>query len=215
MPNMGIGFASSVVFKRQNRFLMYIPDITHRGAVGSLRFLTDVLIEEKSARPKLKFKEFDIPHLAETIWFADRPEWNPITVTLYDVAETNPAWEWITKIYNIRNEGGDIKMNFYGSLYSNFKRNVKIFMLDGCGYAMEAWTYMNAFPTDIDFGEVDMGQNNAMKVTMTLRYDRAYWEKCTKEVIGLASSLMFPENEPDAIGSVPGFIIPNELEPPI
>lgn len=209
---MGIGFASSVVFKRQNRFLMYIPEVTHRGANAN-RFLTDILIEEKSARPKLSFKPFEVPHLAETIWFADRPEWQPIVVTLFDVAETSPAWEWISNIYNIRNDNGDVRMNFYGSLNGNFKKNIKIFMLDGCGYAMEAWTYMNAFPTEIDFGEVDMAQNNVMKVTMTLRYDRAYWEKCTDAVKNLASNLMFPEIEPDAIGSVPGFIIPNELEP--
>ena len=56
MPNMNIGFASTAIFKRQNRFVMHIPDITHIGS-SATRVYNRVLIEEKAARPKLSYKE--------------------------------------------------------------------------------------------------------------------------------------------------------------
>ena len=98
---MGIGFASSVVFKRQNRFIMHIPDVTHVGN-SSVRIYNKVLLEEKSARPKLSYKEIEVNHVIETIRFAGRPEWDNLQVSLYDVAQSNPAWGWITSNYYLR-----------------------------------------------------------------------------------------------------------------
>jgi len=66
MANMGIGFASQVLFKRQNRFIMYIPDITH--TVTGQRAISKVMVEEKSSRPNISFKEIEVPHLIETIY---------------------------------------------------------------------------------------------------------------------------------------------------
>lgn len=201
MANMGIGFASQVLFKRQNRFIMYIPDITHTGT--GQRAISKALVEEKSARPNISFKEIEVPHLIETIYFAGRPDWKPLKVTLYDVSNGNPAWDWIKANYAVDSNNGQVSVQYKGSLSSisntlslqtssNFKRTIQIFMLDGCGNAIEAWTYMNAFPTDVEFGETDMTGNDVMKVNLTLRYDRAYWESCSAEMNSLVQSYMFP-----------------------
>jgi hypothetical protein len=201
MANMGIGFASQVLFKRQNRFIMYIPDITH--TVTGQRAISKALVEEKSARPNISFKEIEVPHLIETIYFAGRPDWKPLKVTLYDVSNGNPAWDWIKANYAVDSNNGQVSVQYKGSLSSisntlslqtssNFKRTIQIFMLDGCGNAIEAWTYMNAFPTDVEFGETDMTGNDVMKVNLTLRYDRAYWESCSAEMNSLVQSYMFP-----------------------
>ena len=198
---MGIGFASQVLFKRQNRFIMYIPDITHTGT--GQRSISKALVEEKSARPNISFKEIEVPHLIETIYFAGRPDWKPLKVTLYDVSNGNPAWDWIKANYAVDSNNGQVSVQYKGSLSSisntlslqtssNFKRTIQIFMLDGCGNAIEAWTYMNAFPTDVEFGETDMTGNDVMKVNLTLRYDRAYWESCSAEMNSLVQSYMFP-----------------------
>lgn len=198
---MGIGFASQVLFKRQNRFIMYIPDITH--TMTGQRAISKALIEEKSARPNISFKEIEVPHLIETIYFAGRPDWKPLKVTLYDVANDNPAWDWVKANYSVYSNNGQVSVQYKGSLSnisntlslqtsSNFKRTIKIFMLDGCGNAIEAWTYMNAFPTDVEFGETDMTGNDVMKVNLTLRYDRAYWETCDDQMNSLVQSYMFP-----------------------
>ena len=198
---MGIGFASQVLFKRQNRFIMYIPGITH--TLTGQRAISKALVEEKSARPNISFKEIEVPHLIETIYFAGRPDWKPLKVTLYDVSNGNPAWDWIKANYAVDSNNGQVSVQYKGSLSSisntlslqtssNFKRTIQIFMLDGCGNAIEAWTYMNAFPTDVEFGETDMTGNDVMKVNLTLRYDRAYWESCSAEMNSLVQSYMFP-----------------------
>ena len=64
-------------------------------------------------------------------------------------------------------------------------------MLDGCGFALEAWNYMNAYPVDVDWGQVDMGRTDAMRVNMTLRYDRAYWQICDGNIVNVAAQYMF------------------------
>jgi hypothetical protein len=193
MPNMNVGFASSAIFKRQNRFVMHIPNVTHVGN-SSVRVYNRVLIEEKSARPKLGYKEIEVPHLIETIRYAGRPEWEPLNVTLYDVAQSNPAWAWITSNYYLRTTSSNsATIGFLGGASLGFKRNVQIFMLDGCGYAIEGWTYINAYPIDVDWGDTDMQYSDAMRINMKLRYDRAYWEPCTNgNILGMANAFMIP-----------------------
>ena len=191
---MGIDFAAQVYFKRQNRFLMYIPGVTHASAgLSTTRILQKVLVEEKSARPNISFKEIEVSHLVETIYFPGRPDFKPLKVTLYDVAQNNPVWDWIKKIYDPENNnyaGSIINLAFDESGY--FKRDITIYMLDGCGNAIESWTYENAYPTEVEFGDTDMGTSEIMKVNLTLRYDRAYWNPCDNNMIAIAESLMFP-----------------------
>ena len=184
---MGIGFASSVVFKKQNNFIMHIPDITHVGN-SSNRIYNKVLLEERSARPSLAYKEIQVDHLIETVYFAGRPDWKPLKVTLFDIARNNPALNWAKANYDVQRNG----INYFGGLAPNFKRNVQIFILDSCGYVLEAWNYMNAFPIDIEFGDMDMKGGDIMKVNLTLRYDRAYWEPCSPNLLAVASQYMTP-----------------------
>lgn len=187
MPNMGIGFASSVVFKKQNNFIMHIPDITHVGN-SSNRIYNKVLLEERSARPSFSYKEIQVDHLIETVYFAGRPDWKPLKVTLFDIARNNPALNWVKANYDVQRNG----INYFGGLAPNFKRNVQIFILDSCGYVLEAWNYMNAFPNDIEFGDMDMKGGDIMRVNLTLRYDRAYWEPCSPNLLAVASQYMTP-----------------------
>lgn len=191
MVNMGVGFASYAVFKRQNRFIMNIPDVTHVGK-GSSRIYNKVLVEEKSARPSISFEEVKVPHLIETVTYTGRPVWNDLKVTLYDIARTNPIWQWIGANYYVKKNDGAGKpgINYFGSVNNNFKRDIKIFMLDGCGYALEAWTYMNAFPKEVDYGDTDMERQEAMRVNVTFKYDRAYWEACDANMVNLAAQYM-------------------------
>jgi hypothetical protein len=187
MPNMGIGFASSVVFKKTNNFIMHIPDITHVGN-SSNRVYNRVLLEERSARPSVSYKEIQVDHLIETVYFAGRPDWKPIKITLLDIAKNNPVLSWFKCNYDVQRTG----INYFGGLAPNFKRNVQIFILDSCGYVLEAWNYMNAYPQDIDFGSTDMKNGEIMRVELTLRYDRAYWEACSPNLLAVASQYMPP-----------------------
>ena len=152
------------------------------------------MVEERAARPSLSFEEIKVPHLIETISYAGRPIWAPLKVTLFDISFNNPVWSWINNNYNVGVNPATnlVEINYFGSLNAFFKKDVNIFMLDGCGYAIEAWTYMNAYPSEIDFGGLDMAQGDVMRVDITMKYDRAYWEPCDPNIIALAQEYMFP-----------------------
>ena len=64
-------------FKRKNRWLFTIPEISAEGI--------NALPPSKASRPGLSFKELSMEHLTETIYYPGKPEWKPITLTLYDL----------------------------------------------------------------------------------------------------------------------------------
>ena len=44
---------------------------------------------------------------------------------------------------------------------------------------MEQWQLDNCYPSSIEWGELDMGENDIVTVDMQLRYDRAYITACS------------------------------------
>lgn len=130
----------------------------------------------KAARPNVSFKEYQAEHLNETIYFPGKPEWATFDVTLYDIkCEENPIYEWLNLLYS-----PDPKDDYYQPSISEtpgglgYKTLAQINMLDGCGNTIESWIYMNAYPSKIDWGDVDMSNNEFLSVDLTIRYDRAY-----------------------------------------
>ena len=119
--NMGIGWASGTTFKRQNRFILNIwgvttgniaptkpgvegEAITDKNVGTALRDALSIMIWEKASRPSFSFKETEVNHLTETIYFAGRPDWKPLKVTLFDtMVKLNPVAEWISWVYGITN----------------------------------------------------------------------------------------------------------------
>ena len=109
-------------------------------------------------------------HLTETIYYPGKPEWKPITITLYDLRkEQSPLWDWIYSLYDLPN-------NRY--LYSvGFKKEQAILTLyDGQGLELENWFFESVWCQDIVFGELDMSDSGICTVDITLRYDRAYYQ---------------------------------------
>ena len=205
--NMGIGWASGTTFKRQNRFILNIwgvttgntaptrpgdqgQQITPANIVNApLRDALSIMIWEKASRPSFSFKETEANHLTETIYFAGRPDWKPLKVTLFDtMTKLNPVAEWISFAYGITNNERNFKTGkYYGSQEwstfpdpsRKFKRNVTVTSLDGVGNPLEQWFYYNAWPQEVEFGDFDMTSTDVMRVNLTLRYDRAEWKGCT------------------------------------
>ena len=105
---MGWGDSFGLVdgcFKRKNRWLLTIPDISAEG-INSLP-------PSKASRPSLSFKELSLEHLNETIYFPGKPEWKPITLTLYDMAKpTHKIWEWIYSYYDLENDKFKFSVGF-------------------------------------------------------------------------------------------------------
>ncbi len=168
MVDMGLGpFAEdpTTCFKRKHRWIFRIPDVSSEG-VG-------VLLHQKAARPALSFKEIEVNHMQETIYLAGRPDWKPITMTLYDTKPLfssdnfNPVFLWIQSYYDPEfgefRYPADLKKDYaYLDLY------------DGCGESIENWTFESVWCQNVEFGELDMSSSEVITCDVTLRYDRAY-----------------------------------------
>jgi len=166
--DMGIGVlgGGDVCMKRKFRWLFYIDGVVGEGA--------NMLPPDKGSRPSLSFKEMDAQHINETIYFAGKPEWKPIQLTLFDLKTSeNPVFKWLKNQYDTCGDKGDWKRPG-----GNWKRTVNIELYDGCGNSIERWVVRNAWPNNIEWGDLDMSQNEYVTVELTLRYDRAWIEGC-------------------------------------
>lgn len=171
--NMGLDFGldgNGKFCKRKFRWLFRIDNIIADNSRSQ-----KTLPPLQSARPHLSFKEMPVNHLIETAYFPAKPDWKPIKLTLYDIKlDNNPIWDWIVKCYDP--EGGQMfAPNGEDPITSDgFIKNAALDMFDGSGELVESWIYEDAWPIDIDFQTLDMGDSAIMNIEITLRYMRAY-----------------------------------------
>lgn len=155
--SMGLGSIGNFC-KRKFRWSFSVAGVS--GASG-------VLPPSKSARPSLSFREMEIKHLTETIYYPARPEWKPISLVLYDTATgRSPVFEWIQQAYDPQSGSW--------SPVSNLLSEAKLDLYDGCGTIIETWIYEDAWPQVAEFGELDMSSSEIVTCDLTLRYARAY-----------------------------------------
>lgn len=169
---MGLGVlgGGDVCFKRKFRWMFNVT-----GCIGEE---ANMLPPDKGSRPSLNFKEIEAQHLNETIYFAGKPEWKPIQITLFDIkTNRNPAFQWLKKQYDPCNGAGTWKRPIIDPL-NGWKRTAYLEMYDGCGGVIEKWVIENAWPNNIEWGDLDMSESAYTTVEFTLRYDRAWIEGC-------------------------------------
>ena len=163
---MGLGGIKAPCWRRKCRWYFYIDGIADP---------INALPPQKSARPSLNVKEFQVEHLTETIYFPAKPDWKPVSLVLYDSKKSgNPVFDWLKILYDPDkgNWGSNgIKGNANGS---GWKKKATLDMLDSCGNILETWVYENAWPNSIEWGDLDMASSEIVMVDLTLRYDRAY-----------------------------------------
>lgn len=172
MGNMGLDFGlpmpdgSSKTCKRKFRWLLKIDEISAKGI--------NALPPLRSARPSISFKETEIPHLNENIFYPRKPDWRPISLVLYDVKRNNhPIFEWINQLYD------PSKGSWNPVVGSNYLKTADLELYDAVGGVVEKWVFEHAWPQTADFGELDMGNSDIVTCELTLRYARAYIEKPT------------------------------------
>lgn len=151
-------------FKRKYRWLFKIPTVSGEG-VGALA-------PSKASRPSISFKEIEVQHISETVYFPGKPEWKPVQLTLYDVCNgqpgLHPVFEWLKQIYDPTGDGT------YRPSCDGFKQAATLELYDGCGQTVETWTFEAAWPQSVEFGDLDMSSSEVVVCDLTLRYDRAY-----------------------------------------
>lgn len=182
MPFVPMGldwFRESDCYKRKFRFAFFANSADRKYIDTGV----NALPPQKGARPSLAFKEIEVQHLTETIYYPGKPDWKPVTFTLYDIMppgggrSTNPIFDWIKLIYNP--QSGDyhpvVNERAQGDA-RYFKKRCCLFMLNGCGDVLEKWVFEGAWPQESNFGELDMGNMEIATCEVTLRYDRAWIE---------------------------------------
>jgi hypothetical protein len=156
---------TTACFKRKYRWLMKIPGVSDE-PIGALP-------PNKSARPSLAFKSMEAQHLHETIFFPGKPDWKPVTLTLFDIKKNkHPVMEWIKLMYEV--DQSSVKFKY---ATDGFKKEGKLELYDGCGEIIERWIFENMYIENADFGELDYSDSSVDYVDLTIRYDRAYWEQ--------------------------------------
>ncbi len=162
-----VGSFPATQFKHRNRWKFIIPDVSASG-VSSLP-------PSKVSRLGFSFKEMQAEHLNETIFFPSKPEWKPITLTLYDIVKgtQNPIFTWLKRAYNPTPE---MCSYWKPCLESESVKCAQCFLVeyDGCGVEVERWVFEHAWPQAVEFSDGDMSSGEVNVCDVTLRYDRAY-----------------------------------------
>lgn len=169
--NMGFDFGlqdPTICFPTRNRWLFTIHDVSaDQQSSSSITCLPPT----KSARPALSFKEMEVRHLTETVYYPIRPEWRPIDLVLYDIrGSKNPVFRWLETLYIPQTGRWLPILDEQTGTY----RTATLTLYTGCGDVIETWVYENCWPKDIDWGELDMGAYDILTAKVTLRFARAY-----------------------------------------
>lgn len=181
----GQGGAAFQLCKRKFRWLLRIDGLCSTTVFdGGINVLPPL----KSARPQVSFKEMEVRHLNEHVYYPMKPEWKTINLILYDLQRTtHPVWAWLKKCYNPQFG------NWYPSLTNEFvKKDATLKLYDGCGTVVETWQFENVWPQTADFGDLDMGNSEYLTCDLTLRYARAWIEENANVAKGKAGGVTAP-----------------------
>ena len=153
------------------------------GVCGDDSSGANVLPPEKSARPNIAFKEMNVNHLIEEVFYPAKPDWKPISLTLYDLKKSNhPVFNWIKKVYDPINGKFLPPVQFtYNPRGEVVQKNSEAFiktcylkMLDAVGTVIEKWAFEDAWIQSANFQTLDMGTTGVVMCEISLRYARAY-----------------------------------------
>ena len=173
MAKLGLqlGLHSGQYCKRQHRWMFIIDDIA--GDFSASREAS-VLPPLKSARPNITFKEMNVKHLFEDVYYPAKPDWKPIAITLYDLKKNiHPVFEWLTEMYDPK-RGTYTEPNAVTGPNEGFIRQCTLQLYDGCGSTIESWIFEDCWPQSINFQTLDFGQDGIVMCDLTLRYARSY-----------------------------------------
>lgn len=171
MGNMGLDFGldKGLFCKRNFRWLFYIPEVCGDESPGA-----HSLPPSKAARPNLSFKEMEVKHLSEDVFYPAKPDWKPVNITMYDLSlqpyaqDPHPVFKWINKIYD------PTLGRFNTPLEERYITEAQLRMYNGCGDLIEMWIYEDAWAQAVNFQNLDMADSNVTTCELTLRYARAY-----------------------------------------
>lgn len=143
---------------RKNRFLFRFPS-----SLGVQEWWVS-----SASRPTIEQGETEIQFLNTSTWVLGRYKWSTIQVTLRDPigpSASQAVMEWV----RLHSESVTGRQGYA----AGYKRDIELDMLDPTGVVVSKWLLKNAFVTNVNFGQLDYGQDDLATIELTLRYDYA------------------------------------------
>jgi hypothetical protein len=125
-------------------------------------------------RPKASFEPVEVPVYNSRIYYAGKPTWEVVVVTLRDdaVGEVSKlVGEQMQKQFDFMEQSS-------AASGIDYKFQTRLEMLDGGNGAneptvLETWEMYGCFISNLDYGEADYSMDDPMTIAMTLRFDNA------------------------------------------
>jgi hypothetical protein len=129
----------------------------------------ELLNLQSASRPSFKFTSADKHHNQEVVYYAGKQEWEPVTLTWYDIEQapdiSSALYQWLTSVVELGASSVAIP--------SQYKRQGELTMLNGQGGVTEKWTMYGTWPETINWQELDYSANELMTCQASMKYDRA------------------------------------------
>jgi len=125
-------------------------------------------------RPQVQMEPIEIPVYNSRVYIAGRPQWQVTQCTLRDDAGGNVTrlvGEQLQKQYDFMEQAS-------ASSAIDYKFIATVEMLDGANgntdpTVLETWQLYGCFLSDVNYNELNYGENNPVTITMSIRYDNA------------------------------------------
>lgn len=168
---MGLGRLRNTTLKRKFRWTFVVNNICKGGSIPAS-------FVKLASRPNLSVEETEINYLNAKTWIPGKGTWETITVTYYDVGESDmgPLFTWINSIYQIGPNA--LREQKQSSNPKDYAATGILTLFDGCGNGVEKWTLFNLWPQAVNFGELDYSSSEEVTIELTLRYDSVEYQNC-------------------------------------
>jgi hypothetical protein len=171
--NMGLdklGYNSSV-FKRKFRWTMEFQNVCYAGITIPPSYV------KSGNRPSITIAEQEINYLNGKMYIPGKADLEAAEFVYYDVASADaaqaiaPLFVWLSTVYDITNAKQLRQSSRMGGAAGSYsaQRGVLV-MYDGCGAPIDSFTYLDPWPTNINFGDLDYSNNEECTITLSIRY---------------------------------------------
>lgn len=131
----------------------------------------DAFTAKTAARPTKQHETTVIDYMNQKLKYAGKGDWQPFDIVLNDPiapAASQKVVEWLKLVH----DDSTGRMG-YKAVYS---KTFSIKILDPTGLVVEKWRIVNAWPSNISFGELDYASSEVLTAKFTVTFDRAFLE---------------------------------------